>query len=145
MVFRGRRLLRNVFAALALLAITAFAGCGAGDGRRALEGRVELDGKALAAATISFQPLPGNPGGTSGAMTDDDGRFSISAAKGLVPGKYLATIQKWKGTGRTFKDPHTGESREITAPIAFQQPPRQEVSIGETGPNQLEFRLTSAK
>ena len=78
-------------------------------------------------------------------MTDDDGRFSIPAAKGLVPGKYLVTIQKWKGTGRTFKDSHTGEVREITAPIAFQQPGKQEASIADNGPNQLEFRLTSAK
>ena len=45
MLFAGQSLLRDAATALILLGIVAIAGCGAGDGRRALEGRVELDGK----------------------------------------------------------------------------------------------------
>lgn len=127
------------------LAIGIAAGCGRGDGRRALAGTVSLDGKPLAAAAIDFQPAQGNSGGTSGAITDDSGQFSIPATKGLVPGKYVVTIQKWKGTGRTFKDARSGALREITGPIVFKEGPKLDASIAADGPNRFDFQLTSAK
>jgi len=133
-----------------LATITAFSavlssGCGRGNNRQSLEGVVTMDGKPLAEATISFQPAPGNTGGSSGAATDGEGRFSIPHDKGLVPGKYIVTIQKWVGTGRTFMDPHTNKPTEITAPIAFKEAGNLKADIADGCSNQLEFHLTSKK
>jgi hypothetical protein len=130
---------------LAILAVTMLDGCWRGDGRRPLSGVVTLDGQPLEDATISFQPVPGNPGSTSGAATSNDGTFSISTDKGLKPGKYTVTVQKWKGTGRTFKDPKTGESVEITAPISLKEAGHLDVTVVDNGVNHFDFRLTSAK
>jgi hypothetical protein len=127
------------------LTIVVVAGCGRGNGRRALEGSVILDGKPLAGATIDFQPAQGNTGGTSGATTDNAGRFSIPAIKGLVPGKYAVTVQKWEGTGRTFKDVRTGAVHEITAPIAFKDADKLEANVAAAGPNRFDFQLISVK
>ena len=127
-----------------LFSITMLVGCG-GNGHQALEGNVTLDGSPLAGATISFRPESANIGGTSGAATDDDGNFSISGEKGLLPGKYIVTIQKWKGTGRTFRDGRTGELHEITAPIPFKEAKNLEATISEEGPNRFEFHLTSTR
>ena len=129
---------------MALFSVTMLAGCG-GDDHQALEGNVTMDGKPLAEAAITFRPESSNSGGTSGAATDSEGNFSIPDEKGLLPGKYIVTIQKWKGTGRTFKDGRTGELHEITAPINFKEERSLEATITKEGPNRFEFRLTSTR
>ena len=128
-----------------MLSVAMLDGCSRSDSRQSLSGVVTLDGKPLEDATISFQPVPGNPGTTSGAATNNDGGFSISADKGLKPGKYTVTIQKWKGTGRTFRERHTGKSVEITAPVEFKEAGKLEVTVAADRVNHFEFRLTSAK
>jgi hypothetical protein len=47
-----------------------------------VEGRVTLDGKPVSEMLINFQPV-GNTGGTGAhAMTDTDGRFTLSDMRG---------------------------------------------------------------
>jgi hypothetical protein len=61
-------------------------GCKGGAKLVPVSGRVMLDGKPLANATISFQPLDKPAGSTapdSVATTDDDGRFSLKSLVGL--------------------------------------------------------------
>ena len=137
---------RDVVALFLLAGMTTLAliGCQRNE-RRPLAGEVTLDGKPLAGATISFQPAPGSTGGTSGALLDPEGRFSISAQQGLIPGKYAVTIQKWKGTGRFRLDNETHQRVEITAPIPFKEDGKLEATITEGGPNHFEFRLTRDK
>lgn len=135
----------SLLAILAVLTILVVAAWRRGDGRQAVDGVVTLDGQPLADAAISFQPAPGNPGGTSGAATDRGGRFTVSALKGLMPGRYVVVIQKWKGTGQTFKDQRTGDIHEITAPIPFHEAEKLETIVTTKGPNRFEFRLTSSK
>ncbi|MEN6407053.1 MAG: carboxypeptidase-like regulatory domain-containing protein [Thermoguttaceae bacterium] len=110
---------------------------------QAFSGMVSLDGEPFVGAVISFRPAPGAGGHTSGAATDSAGNFSVSAAKGLMPGKYVVSIQKWKGTGRTFKDPQSGKTIEITAPISFNEEKALAITVAANGQNHFDFSLTS--
>jgi hypothetical protein len=130
---------------LVVLAIAELAGCSRNGGRLPLSGIVTLDGRPLADAAISFQPAIGNAGPSSGASVDTNGNFSIPADSGLLPGKYVVVIQKWKGTGRTFKDPRSGKPVEITAPISFKEADKLAATVAADGQNRFEFHLTSAK
>ena len=86
---------------MCLLAATLFCiGCGPGYEIVEASGRITLDGKPLANATILTQPI-GNkdsttPGPGSGAMTDDDGRFVLAFQHedrmGAVPGDVRVKI-----------------------------------------------------
>jgi hypothetical protein len=86
-----------VFTVLALWA----AGCG-GQGYKiaAVSGRVTLNGKALANATVQFYPdaPPGTTAGpTSVGHTDEDGRYALAlvdnaATKGATIGKHKVFI-----------------------------------------------------
>src|SRR5437868_5176122 len=67
-------------------------------------GRVTLDGKPLAKASVTFVPMASkekpNPGPTAQGMTDDEGRYQLSlgtddAAKGAIVGPcriYITTL-----------------------------------------------------
>ena len=91
-----------VFAILALLALQiAWAGrwwlasvASLGRQRHAVVGRVTWQGQPLENGIISFRPLEDQPF-NSGA-TIQQGVFTISRAKGLVPGKYRVRIHASK-------------------------------------------------
>jgi hypothetical protein len=82
----------------------ALAGCG-GNGLKTapVSGRVTLNGKPLADASVLFSPIPrlgvdNNPGPGSGARTDADGRFTLMLitgkdVKGAVVGKHKVQIK----------------------------------------------------
>ncbi len=131
--------------ALAILSFTAAAGCQRSNERQALSGIVTLAGRPVADAVVHFQPLPSHTGSTSGAATDANGRFTIAGDKGLLPGNYAVSIQKWEGTGRTVIDLETQKPVEVTAPIPFKEDGKLEATITREGPNQFEFRLTRKK
>jgi hypothetical protein len=88
----------RVAVVLALL----LAGCGGGSYRTALvSGRVTMDGKPLAYATVTFVPVtaPGekHPPPSSAGITDADGRYSLALAAeartdGAVVGKHKVMI-----------------------------------------------------
>src|SRR5271170_1902129 len=70
-----------------------------------VSGRVTLDGKALANATIIFQPVSGetNPGPGSKAKTDANGEFVLQLLAGetigAIPGKHKVMITAYEGDG----------------------------------------------
>ena len=67
-------------------------GCGSSDGlnRRAISGKVTVDGVAIPNGSVSFEPL--STGGVGSGAVISDGKYSISKADGLPPGKYLVRI-----------------------------------------------------
>lgn len=67
-------------------------GCGQGNplGRQAVNGQVTLDGAPLDQGTVSFSPE--SKGSVGGGATVKNGEFSIPAAQGLPPGKYVVRI-----------------------------------------------------
>jgi len=83
--------------------ILLFAGCGPGGPEIAsVSGRVTMDGKPLANATVVFIPENGRP---SGASTDADGKYVLNFSqgrRGAIPGKNMVRVM-------TIRDPTPGE------------------------------------
>ncbi len=88
---------------LAIL-LAAVAGCARNDGSGPalvpVQGRVTLDGKPLAFKSIRFVPDQGTPGAGAGAVTKEDGSYSLLAMRpgatqdvsGVAPGWYLVAV-----------------------------------------------------
>src|SRR5687767_15247267 len=78
-------------------------GCGpSGPEIASVSGRVTMDGKPLANATVVFIPENGRP---AGATTDADGRYELNFneyREGAIPGKNMVRIS-------TQRDPTPGE------------------------------------
>jgi hypothetical protein len=69
----------------------ALAGCG---GPVDVRGKVTMNGKPLAGATVIFIPESGGP--EAGALTDEEGNFRLTGTKteGTLPGEYRVTVSK---------------------------------------------------
>jgi hypothetical protein len=84
--------------------VFALAGCGtSGPDIAYVTGKVTMDGKPLANATVVFVPENGRP---SGANTDADGNYVLNFAqgrKGAIPGPSIIRIM-------TFRDASQDES-----------------------------------
>jgi hypothetical protein len=118
--------LRNACAAWRLvMAMLVFIslGCGSGGPEIAhVSGRVTMDGKPLAKATVVFIPEDGRP---AGANTDADGRFVLNfdeRRRGAIPGKNMVRIMTVRDaeqdeTGKTVSpgSPETVPARYNTA------------------------------
>jgi hypothetical protein len=66
---------------LLVLTLICLGGCGAKDGRVAISGSVELDGKPLDGATVGFVSSTGSS--MSAAFTDANGKFQTRVAAGM--------------------------------------------------------------
>lgn len=64
------------------------AGCGNSDGRFPVSGDVTLQGQPLASGAIIFEGADGSRGGT----TITDGKYSLPAGQGLMPGIYTVRV-----------------------------------------------------
>ena len=104
---------------------------------------VTVDDAPLARGSISFRPVDISRATGSGA-TVLDGAFQVPAAKGLLPGKYVVTVQAVKETGRIFDDPQRGKVPELV-PIVFAEPHTLEATVVAGAANRFEFRLTTDK
>lgn len=83
-----RRIFGSVLAGCLALAL---AGCG---GPVPVAGKVTLNGKPVAGATVVFIPEGGGP--EAGAQTDEEGNFLLTTTKteGTIPGAYRVTVSK---------------------------------------------------
>ena len=64
-----------------------------GKGRHAVSGRVTLDGVAMGMAWITLEPLDGNaPIARTRTSRGTNGRFTIPASHGVVPGRHRLTV-----------------------------------------------------
>lgn len=142
------------------VAIVAFLGCGGGDGlpRQAVSGKVTLDGQPLDSATVSFQPTAGSGEVTSAAATVSAGAFSISAADGLVPGKYRVSVsakhdvaagpgakkkQIDNVTGELVDPPADAVVTQETIPARYNAQTDLTADVTAGGPNEFTFAVTS--
>src|SRR5260370_23138369 len=71
--------------------VLALAGCG---GPEPVQGKVTMNGKPAAGATVVFIPEGGGP--EAGAQTDEEGNFRLTGTKteGITPGVYRVTVSK---------------------------------------------------
>jgi hypothetical protein len=129
------------YASLAALAILLVSGCSGDNGRQEISGTVTIDGTPVTMGLINFQPADAAGVRGSGA-TLRDGRFQLPAAKGLLPGKYVATVQAFRETGRLMDDPMMGKVPQI-APVELAGPPRLEATVVSGDANRFDFQLTS--
>jgi hypothetical protein len=88
---------------LATVFILVLTGCG-GISTAPVTGKVILDGKPLAGATVTFIPEGTNPGPTSSGQTDSNGQYSLALVtdahvKGAVVGKHKVKISAMEGGG----------------------------------------------
>lgn len=91
------------------------AGCGGGPNFVAVSGVVKVDGQPYKNAVVSFQPQSSdgnpNPGIGSSGVTDDQGRFTLTAAdgkKGAAVGKHRVRIQTKREGSAVAVDPTVG-------------------------------------
>ena len=79
---------RGLIGGLAL----ALVGCAAGP--VPVEGKVTMNGKPVAGATVVFIPEGGGP--EAGAQADEEGNFRLTGTKteGITPGEYRVTVSK---------------------------------------------------
>jgi len=91
-------MLRNIFGSRGLCLVVAslfLAGCGDGGPElAAVSGKVTKGGQPLAGVNVTFSPV--NPGPSSGARTDAEGKFILicqSGKAGAVIGQHKAILQ----------------------------------------------------
>ncbi len=113
-------MLLSVMIAIACLAFNS--GCQNNNpfDRQAVSGHVTLDGAAVKMGSIEFAPLDGAKF-SSGAVINE-GRYEITAIKGLPPGKYCVRIY----SPRFAKAPSNASS-------PLDSPPSSGIQMGEFG------------
>ncbi|OJW20670.1 MAG: hypothetical protein BGO49_03585 [Planctomycetales bacterium 71-10] len=150
----------NVLRSLALVGVTLAGAWGCGGGaiddlpRRALSGKVTLDGKPMEGGLVTFLPeAPGDPGKTTTASAQiADGSFTVAPEVGLVAGKYKVQVSSVKAA------PRRGAKKQADAPAddQFDVTPTKEsiparynsqttltADVTDAGPNEFTFPVTS--
>lgn len=136
--------LRFLPVAVCLLGAT---GCGGGDSdRKQIGGTVTLEGQPLKEGPISFFPQLDTKGPTAGASIVD-GKFTINAKKGPLPGKFHVQITATRLTGRKIIAPPPTEGTvdeiEQYLPARYNTMSELEAELTDEGPNHFEYDLSS--
>ncbi len=135
---------------VASVMLSIFVGCALGCSKSRLEratvaGRVQLNGQPVQSGSIAFYPTEGTRGPSSGG-TIEDGRYQVSATKGVVVGKSRVEINSPKKSGRMVPDPMNSKAQMeefvegIPAKYNSESTLIRDVAAGE---NQLDFDLTT--
>jgi hypothetical protein len=117
-----------------------------------VSGKVTLDGKPLANATVSFQPVakPGavDAGAGSTGKTNVNGEFTLMAAtgqKGAIVGKHRVMITKVEeqvGTGDE-RPPRGGWPQQDQVPARYNTESKETFDVPSGGTTTASFVLTS--
>ena len=116
----------NISLRCSAVALSCFLLIGCGEGGPKLvpvEGKVTLDGKALANKTIMFAPQPGTQGSGAGGTTDGEGNYKLTAVlpgstesrPGIPPGDYRVMVMEQMAASTTATGTAEGASAEIFA------------------------------
>ncbi len=89
-LFDGRTT-ASLMLAVALISLPFISGCGPHSDRRAVSGKVSLNGAALDAGEIRFASVGGEKASASGTHIAN-GQYQIPEEKGLRPGTYRVEI-----------------------------------------------------
>ena len=116
-------------------------GCGRSDMRQPITGTVTIDVQPLGDGAVNFRPAAGTVGPSTGGPVHQ-GKFSVPAENGLVPGTYVVTVLAVKKTGRMVQDPQKGTVPERVQ-LKFKEPPGN-VTVVAGERNAFEFALTTS-
>jgi hypothetical protein len=135
--------LRNVASLMVLVTVLAMAGCGSSGPEIAyVEGRITMDGKPLADATVVFVPENGRP---SGATTDQDGNYVLNFAqgrKGALPGSSTVRIMTMRDAGQD-ENGQTVPGRKETVPSQYNVESTLTFDVEPNQKNVANFELQS--
>lgn len=120
---------------------TSLTGCGSGT-VGSIGGQATVDGAPIETGTISFKPAD-NPAGRGVGAALTAGSFEIPGTNDLKPGKYLATVQAMKSTGKTRNDPQRGPVPVVESLELTDSP--QEVEITNANAQELQIAFTTKK
>lgn len=142
MVIRLKRLVART-AVFSLVLFLAFAGCG---GRNSpsladVSGTIQMDGKPLADASVTFIPASGRP---STGTTDNRGYYTMTyseQADGVVPGSCRVMISTAK-RGRENEDGESGLGLPETVPAEYNLDTSLVVDVKPGTSNTADFSLT---
>jgi hypothetical protein len=131
--------------------IVSIMGCGGSEKFVPVSGKVTLDGKPLAHATVSFQPFAKSgsieAGEGSTGRTDDKGEFTLSSStgkKGALVGKHRVSISALNpqvGEHDT-RPPRGGWPRADKVPARYNAKSELTFEVPSGGTNKADFDLT---
>jgi len=137
---------------LTLSCLACLVGCGPGYKIVNASGRITLDGKPLANATIITQPVGTKenvtPGPGSGGKTDEDGNFVLTfqdeerKGGGAVPGP--AMIKITEDPKQRASNDDSAEIVRSGVPLDYQEM-KIEYTIPEDGTDAMDFQLKSER
>ncbi len=125
-------------------------GCSGGvfENRQAVQGTVTLDGRPLSKALISFLPI-GNTEGPKVSGVVQDGRFSIPAAKGPLPGEFQVKVEaispeiEAMASGDFQSLRETAGTETIVIAPEFNRESRLTATVRDGQPNRFQFQVKS--
>jgi hypothetical protein len=86
------------------LLVGSMGGCSpSGPARAAVAGQVLVDGQPLVEGSISFFPVEGTHGPSTGGIIHD-GQYKIARAQGVIVGRNRVEIRGFRQTGKTVRD-----------------------------------------
>lgn len=136
--------------ALAVLIVCGHAaGCGGDNplGRKAVYGKVTLNGAPLASGAIEFHPLVQSGVQSGGIITD--GRYSIAAEQGLTAGKYRVAILDNVPTPPLPAGHMPGDdlppSPPPQVPAEWNSQSQQTIDFSADGPYEFNFDINTKK
>ena len=125
-------------------------GCGPGNplGRKAVSGKITLNGQPLKSGSIEFSPQAKD--GVNSGATITDGAYSIVTEKGLPVGKYTARIFSTMARDpSTVKDlppgPATTPAGIDLIPPEYGSQSTQIVEVTDDKPNEFNFDITTRR
>lgn len=121
-------------AVMLAVGIILLGGCGH-SGRQEVGGTVTLNGAPLEKGYIAFQPKPGTASPSAGGEIVG-GKFLVSSAKGLLPGKFRVEITASRVTDRKVRDRLTGNLvplEEQYIPAKYNTASQLELTIPQEG------------
>jgi hypothetical protein len=133
-------------------ALLLAAGCNSKAKFAPVSGKVTLDGKPLANATVSFQPIAEEESAIAGVgstgKTNENGEFALTAAtgeKGAVVGKHRVVITKVEEQGGTGDErpPRGGWPQKDKIPSKYNSESKETFDVPSGGTTAANFNLTS--
>ena len=125
------------------------AGCGRSN-MAPVSGRVTLDDKPLARATVVFQPYSEekNPGPGSAGKTDDNGQFTLQLmtgnVQGAVLGKHKVSITAYEGGDEVPSSGSRPAFRKALVPLKYNAETELTFEVPPGGTTSANFELKSS-
>jgi len=123
-------------------------GCGSDDGlnRKALSGKVSVDGAPVPNGSVGFEPLVAGGVGSGAVITD--GVYKIAAKDGLPPGKYRVRITGNDGKqflvspGKMPGDEEIPKIKQLVPP-KWNADGKHDIEVKNEGPFEFDFDIKS--